>query len=184
MFRHKIVAGHFFSVLAVQLLLLLPSKVKSGVLPNRVVVLMHWRLCNVVLAVLFLSGVQAAGMLCGVVSGSSVCSCWTRWINVGWCGCGRVARENELQVWQQQEALRNHGRLEQSDKNDKNERKIFPGKCLWTPWAPARIEDRARKQLFTDMLFFFLKKTNFVYIQVLVHTMMSNREITNGLFKY
>lgn len=74
--------------------------------------------------------------------------------------------------------------FEQSDKNDKNERKIFPGKCLWTPWAPARIEDRARKQLFTDMLFFFLKKTNFVYIQVLVHTMMSNREITNGLFKY
>ena len=54
--------------------------------------------------------------------------------------------------------------FEQSDKNDKNERKIFPGKCLWTPWAPARIEDRARKQLFTDMLFFFFKKKNFLKI--------------------
>lgn len=41
--------------------------------------------CNVVLPVLFLSGVQSAAMLCCVESGSSVCRCWGECGNVGWC---------------------------------------------------------------------------------------------------
>lgn len=73
--------------------------------------------CNVVLPVLFLSGVQSAAVLCCVESGSSVCrvggEMWAGvLVGVRDLGCVEKTRASSLAAEaESKKALPNHGRL-------------------------------------------------------------------------